>query len=170
MKNSVLAQLSKEPGLLTLKGIRYMLIRPDTIIDFQKAVEAAVGQERCAEMMMAGGITGGSRSSRKYKRDLGHSDVETVQFMCKMGGELGWGIFQLVLLDMESGRLVIEVTDSPFAVAYGQSDVSVCHMMRGVLAGLGSSIFKGEVLSSETTCLAKGDMRCRFEITRCKKW
>lgn len=166
MKNSILGQLSFEPGHLTFKGIRYMLIRPDTIVGFQKAVEAAVGQEKCAEIMMAGGITGGTKSSQQYKKAFDCSEEEIVSLMCKMGGELGWGDFHLQQLDKEAGHLVVEVTDSPFAAAYGQSEVSVCHMIRGVMIALGTLIFKGKVSSFETTCIAKGNERCRFEITK----
>ncbi|HID63498.1 MAG TPA: hypothetical protein EYP49_12280, partial [Anaerolineae bacterium] len=61
-KNSILdnVQWDADNGALTFKNVRYMLIRPDTVVDFQKAVEAEVGPEKCAEMMMAGGYTGGS--------------------------------------------------------------------------------------------------------------
>ncbi len=45
MKDTILSQITIEHGQLTFKGIRYILIRPDTIVDFQKAVEAAVGQK-----------------------------------------------------------------------------------------------------------------------------
>ncbi len=120
-------------------------------------------------MMTAGGVTGGSRSSQQYRKLLRCSDEDMVNFMCSMGGQLGWGDFHLKLLDMESEKLVVDVSDSPFAAAYGQSQASVCHIIRGVLAGLGSTIFKGKVLSLETTCVAKGDKRCRFEITKYKK-
>jgi predicted hydrocarbon binding protein len=168
MKNKILSQMTMEAGQLTLKGIRYMLIRPDTIVDFQKAVEAAVGQENCAEMMTAGGMTGGSKSSQQYRKLLGCSEEDIVNFMWSMGDQLGWGVFNLILLDMKSERLVVEVSNSPFADAYGRSEASVCHIIRGVLAGLSSTIFKGKVLSLETTCVAKGDKRCRFEITKYK--
>ena len=166
MENSILNQLSAEPGHFSFKGIRYMLIRPDTIIHFQKAVEATVGQEKCAEMMMAGGLTGGSRSTRHFIKALGYNEEEIATFMCGMGSELGWGDFRLMSLDMESGQLVVEVAGSPFAAAYGRSDVSVCHMIRGVLKGLGASVFRGNVSSSETRCIAKGDEICRFEISK----
>ena len=169
MQNSIFDQLSFKTGHFAFKGIRYMLIRPDTIVDFQKAVEAAVGPEKCAEMMMHGGITGGSSSLRKYRKERAFNEAEIVRYMCQIGGELGWGDFQPKRFALAAGRLVVEVTDSPFAAAYGPSDVGVCHLIRGVLTGLGSSIFKGEVSSSETECLAKGDPRCRFEISKLKE-
>jgi len=168
MSNEILDNLKVETGRLTFKDVRYMLIRPDTVVDFQKAVERMIGPDRCAEAMMAGGYTGGSRSSRRYKKLFNYTDEESVAFMCQMGGEIGWGKFRLVELDAASKRLVIEVEDSAFAEAYAQDEPSplpVCHMIRGVLAGMAAGIFGGDVDSEEVMCVAKGDPTCRFVIS-----
>jgi son of sevenless-like protein len=169
--NSILenVQWSADSGAITFNDVRYMLIRPDTIVDLQKAVEAMVGPESCAGAMMAGGHTGGSRSSRRYKEVFGYSDQQIVAFMCRMGGEIGWGRFSLIELDTASKRLVVEVADSPFAQAYAgdkphASEFPVCHMIRVVLAGMAAGIFGGDVTAEETSCIAKGDPICRFVI------
>jgi predicted hydrocarbon binding protein len=165
MANSILDNLEydEENGVLAFKGVRYMLIRPDTVVDFQKAVEAALGDE-VAEKMMAGGYTGGSRSSQRYKEVFNYSDEEIVAFMCNMGREIGWGDFEVEKLDGDGRELVVLVKNSAFAEAYGSADQGVCHMIRGVLAGLGAGIFGAEVSSEETHCRAKGDEFCRFVI------
>ena len=169
MGNEILDNLKYETGRLTFKDVRYMLIRPDTVVDFQKAVEEMIGPEKCAEAMMAGGYTGGSRSSKRYKEVFNYTDQEIVAFMCRMGGEIGWGRFSLIELDGANKRLVIEVEGSPFAEAYvrdqpSASQFPVCHMIRGVLAGMAAGIFGGQVVSEETACVAKGDPVCRFII------
>ncbi len=151
-------------GRLTLKGNRYLLIRPETVVGFQKAVEAEVGIEECARMMLAGGRAGGSASSRSYREMLSCGKEDIVDFMCEMGCELGWGDFQLHLLDLGTKQLVVDVADSAFAEAYGPSPTGVCHLIRGVLEGLGASVFEGETRSLETACRARGDKICRFEI------
>lgn len=46
--------------------------------------------------------------------------AEAVAFVCRMGGEIGWGYFRLVELDSEVQRPVVEVDHSPFAQAYGE--------------------------------------------------
>ena len=53
---------------------------------------------------------------------------------------------------------------SPFAVAYGQSAHPVCDMTRGLMAGMGHSLFGGVLTAAETHCLAKGDDLCRLLI------
>jgi predicted hydrocarbon binding protein len=165
MANSILDNLEydESSGTITFKGVRYMLIRPDTVVDFQKAVEAELGDD-VAEKMMAGGYTGGSRSSKRYKEVFDYSDEEIVDFMCNMGREIGWGNFEVEKLDEAGKELVITVRNSAFAEAYGAADEGVCHMIRGVLAGLAAGIFGADVSSEETHCRAKGDDLCRFVI------
>jgi predicted hydrocarbon binding protein len=162
-------QWCADSGAITFKDVRYMLIRPDTVVDLQKAVEAMVGPKKCAEAIMAGGYTGGSRSSRRYKEVFNYTDQEIVAFMCQMGGEIGWGRFSLIELDTMAKRLVIEVAGSPFAEAYvgdrsQASEFPVCHMIRGVLAGMAAGMFGEDVAAEEISCVAKGDPICHFVI------
>ena len=165
MANSILDNLeyAGDEGAITFKDVRYMLIRPDTVVDFQKAVEAEVG-DRTDEMMMAGGYAGGSRSSQRYKEVFNYSDEEIVAFMCSMGREIGWGDFEVEEFDQQGRELVVIVRNSAFAEAYGSADQGVCHMIRGVMAGMAAGIFGTDVRSDETHCRAKGDDLCRFVV------
>lgn len=165
MDNEILQGLEWEPdgGRLTFNQVRYLLIRPETLVDFQKAAEAELG-EQAGALIYAGGFTGGSLSSRRYKEVFGYSDEEIVGFMCRMGGQIGWGHFELVELDPAAGRLVVQVQDSPFAGAYGSAERGVCHFIRGVLAGLGAGIFNADVDAVESHCTARGDTSCLFTI------
>src|SRR5574341_34374 len=126
--NSILAEMVFQPefGRLAFKDVRYLLIRPDTIIEFQKAVEAEVGAQRCAAMMMAGGVPGGSRSAERYNAELGLTDSEIVDFMCQMGREIGWGHFRVCELSHWKKCLVVGVAESPCAAADGHADHGVC--------------------------------------------
>lgn len=151
-------------GHLAFKDVRYLLIRPETLAAFQKAVEAELGA-RAGELLYQGGFTGGSLSARRYREVFGYSDREIVDFMCRMGGEIGWGRFELKTLDAARGELVVEVARSPFAEAYGPATVGVCHLIRGVLGGLGAGIFGKPVHAEEVLCLAKGDAVCKFVIS-----
>jgi very-short-patch-repair endonuclease len=105
-------------GRLSYKGVRYVLIRPETLAALQTAVEAEIGPENCAEIMQAGGFTGGALSARRYREVFGYSDREIAEFMCRMGREIGWGGFTLVKLDVGKREMLVEVSGSPFAEAY----------------------------------------------------
>ena len=155
--NSILAELdySSDRGALEYKGVRYLLIRPETLRSM----------EQSAEQQFAGGFVGGKLSGQRYKQTLGLSNAEAVEFMCRMGGEIGWGQFRLVELDEANHRLKVEIDHSPFAEGYDEpTQAGVCHLTRGVLSGLATGLFGVEVSSDEVLCLAKGDPLCRFEI------
>lgn len=166
MENTILNEIVFEPGQLLYKDVRYVLIRPEVLAGLQKQIEAELGLEKCAQILIAAGNVGGAKSSQRYKEVFGYSDRQIVEFMCNMGSQIGWGSFRLASLDIANGELIVEVKDSPFAAAYGAATHSVCHLIRGVMGGMGAGIFGGEVTSAESACVAKGDARCRFEIKR----
>ncbi|NYE09596.1 sugar diacid utilization regulator [Bacillus niacini] len=47
---------------------------------------------------------------------------------------------------------------------FGQSDMPVCHTLRGFATGYMSTIFQFEVKVTEKTCVARGDENCTWEI------
>lgn len=169
--NSILAELEfdSERGALLYKGVRYLLIRPETLDMFYKAVEEEIG-EGAHNAMHRGGFAGGSLSAQKYRDVFGLSARESVEFMARMGAEIGWGKIEIARLDLAQRELEITVASSPFAVesqtipAHGQSKHGVCHLLRGVFAGLASGIFECEVEAREVECVAMGDALCRIVI------
>lgn len=151
----------REGGALHFKGIRYMLVRPDTITTFQQAVESHLG-EATGSLMFTGGKAGGSATARKLHHEFGRPAGEIAHAMCTMGGQLGWGALRVAELSLDAGRLVIEVANSAFAAAYGPSSQPVCHFICGVFAGVAEIVLGGEVEPLETECLACGGRLCRF--------
>lgn len=154
--NPVLAELAHEPGRLSYRGGRYLLIRPETLAALQRAVEAAAG-DRAAECFAAGGRAGGGRAASQ----LEGAPAERVTRLLAMGSAIGWGEFHLESL--EPSRLVVTVHRSPFAEAYGSSSAPVCHLTRGVLESLSASAFGAGWVVRETACAATGASLCRFE-------
>jgi predicted hydrocarbon binding protein len=169
-ENRILAEMAYdgERGALCFQDVRYLLIRPETLVSLQAALEAEIGPARAGEILYASGYTGGRLSGRKYREAFGLNEREAAEFMCRMGGEIGWGRFHLVELDAQARRLVVEVIASPFAQsengATRASEAGVCHFIRGVLGGLGSGLFEAAVEAREVSCLARGNGLCRFEV------
>ena len=163
--NPIIDELIHDPlsGALLYKGVRYLLIRAETIAGFQKASSANCAKEVDGNLF-EGGYTGGRLSATKYRELHNFSDTEIIEFMMSMGNQIGWGNFSLVRYDPVEKYLCIAVKDSPFAQAYGQSSQSVCHLIRGVLAGMASILFGGDCSAEEVECRARGDERCRFVI------
>ncbi|MBI5035253.1 MAG: XylR N-terminal domain-containing protein [Chloroflexi bacterium] len=165
MNNSIIADLKfdEERGALLYNDVRYLLIRPETLIAFQKAAEETLGV-RADDLLFAGGYTGGTLSAKKYREVFGLTDAQSVEFMAKMGTEIGWGKFTVSSFSVASCTLDLIVESSPFATAYGKSERGVCHLIRGVFAGLARGIFGREVIANEEECLAMGHTHCKFVI------
>lgn len=165
MTNEILENLlyDGEGGALTFKGVRYLLIRPETLVTWQKAVEEALGTE-AAKLLFRGGREGGRLSTRAYQEKFGCSAAEAAAFMGRMGGFIGWGRFTLEELDPDRRRLTLQVVNSPFARAYGSSPEGVCHLIRGVFAGVAEAVLGVDVEAREVACEARGDPSCRFEF------
>jgi len=165
MENEILKeiQFAPEKGGLYYKEVRYLLIRPETLIALQKGIDKELG-DRASTLLFQSGFQGGSLSSKKYREVFQISDREIVKFMVEMGPQIGWGRFELEEFDPAQKRLVVRVHHSPFAEAYGPSSSPVCHLIRGVLSGTASVVFGKEIEGQESACVAKGDAFCRFEI------
>ncbi len=165
MNHEILKELClvAEKGGLFYKDVRYLLIRPETVAKFQKAIEKELG-EKASHVLFEAGFEGGTLSSKKYREVFGLSDQEIIRFMMDMGPQIGWGRFELERFDPAERCLILKVHHSPFAAAYGPSSSPVCHLIRGVLAGTASAVFGQKTKAIESSCLAKGDEYCRFEI------
>ena len=169
-QNTIIEQLSynRDSGALTYRDVRYLLIRPETIVGFQKSIEKysiTVAQEA----LFQGGYRGGYLSAKRYKEAQNLSDIETIRFMMSMGAEIGWGNFRLIKYDFKNRNLQIRVKNSAFAEAYGQSSKGVCHLVSGVLSGLGTVLFACNCTASESHCLAKGNKDCVFHVSEANR-
>lgn len=165
LANQILSsiQFNEEKGELNYQGVRYLLIRPETIIGLQKAVEGRLGPD-VGEFIFNGGRVGGTLSVQAYGEKFNLSPAEIVNFMAQMGGDLGWGHLEVEHLDLEKKVLIIQAHNSAFAQAYGRSREGVCHLIRGVFAGVAEFVFGVQVEARETLCKASGNHYCRFEI------
>src|SRR5207247_2272241 len=121
----------------------YVLIRPETLVALQKAVEAALGA-RAADCLVAGGLAGGAKATASL--DLPKD--ERVRRLLEAGREIGWGDFALERLTPT--ELIVSVGDSPFARVYGRAGAPVCHLTRGVLQALASTVLEAPAAVEET--------------------
>ncbi len=77
---------------------------------------------------------------------------------------IGWGQFRVKSCDINSKAFVFSVKNSPFVASYGKSSSPVCHILRGVLAGLGESMFVEAMEAEESSCAAMGSGECVFQV------
>ncbi len=144
-------------GALRLGPARYLLVRPETLVGIQRAVERAAGPAAAADCLLDGGRAGGARVAAA----LSGTVEERVSAVVEAGTTLGWGRFALEALTPRG--LTITVTNSPFAEAYGPAPGPVCHLIAGVLEAVATSVFRRPQVVRETACAAAGAPACRFE-------
>jgi len=152
-----------ERGALVLDGTRYLVIRPETVIAFQRQVESALGAERAGELVAEGGREGGRLSTHRFLA-AGFDARGAAEAMAVMGPEIGWGLFEMVLYDPQARCVEMLVHCSPFAEAHGASYHPVCHLLRGVVHGMAEVCFAagGPLAATELECEAQGALACRF--------
>ncbi len=168
MENEILESLEYLPegGALIYSGIRYLLIRPETLIEFQKIMESEVGVEKAGNALYMAGRRGGSLSADRFRKEFSLMPDEIIRFMARMGGQLGWGRMEVSSFDPEKGTLELDVFHSVFAEAYSNADAPVCHMIRGVFAGTWGGALECEIIGLETRCRAvEGPGPCKFIFT-----
>jgi predicted hydrocarbon binding protein len=146
-------------GRLLRGGARFLMIRPETLVGLQRALEARLGAE-ADDVLVAGGRAGGHRATAL----LGGDTRARVEALLRMGAEIGWGHF--VLERLTEHEFVVTVDDSPFVEAHGPAERPVCHLTRGVLLALAETLFGPPVAVRESACAATGARRCRFESAR----
>lgn len=164
MSSQILKEMEHDDsrGALTFKGVRYLIIRPDTIMGMFKALVDTLGWEKAGEIFYGGGFEGGKASTLKFREAFNLSPYEAAEYMCRMGRQIGWGRFELETFDSDAMKLQISVKSSPFAEMWMDAGKPVCHFIRGVVGGLGEALFGVVSPAEETDCIAKGDVCCRF--------
>ena len=153
-----------EEGKLSLQAARYLLIRPDVLVDIQKALETHIPKDAATVLAEASQNDGVTMAGR-LREVFSYSVEQVLSSFAFMLGEAGWGVTTVEMLNVENWELVLKVQDSPFAEIYGPSVNPVCHILSGIFQGVGTAIFDRDVDGQEIQCFARGDDVCRFVVT-----
>jgi predicted hydrocarbon binding protein len=153
---------SAADGEMSFNGLRYMLIRPETLVRFQKAVDREIGP-RTADLMASAVREVGESIGDRY-RAAGRAPAEALQSMAASAAELGWASFEVRGCAEPGGMISVTATNSAFAQAYGSSASPVCHVIRGLFAGAISRLVGNVERASEIRCACTGEPACEFEF------
>ncbi len=153
-------------GVLRLSNVPCVIIRPEAIVNIQKQLEGTIGGSSKGILYLSG-----ERSARSGL-NLFESIVSTeapmtlanARRVMEAAALVGWGRPEISEFDPKHSRLLLTITNSPLARAYGPSKKSVCHFLAGWIAGIGRSLLDRDVLCEETSCAAQGHDRCEFEL------
>ena len=159
-------EANAKTGVLRLSNVPSLIVRPEAIVNIQRQLELTIGGSSKGILYLSG-----ERSAQEGMNPL-ESVLSTrapltlanARRLMDASALLGWGRLEISLFDPEHGRLVLTVSNSPLARAYGSSKKPVCHFLTGWIAGLGRNLLEREVLCEETACAAQGHGRCEFEL------
>lgn len=140
--------------------VRYLLIRPDTLMGMFAALAPAARAEALAALARST-ATHGAKSARRYQ-SLGAADAAALLATIERTAPLlGWGVWRIGR-DADGG-LELEVRNSPFAAGYGPGATApVCAPIAGMLQAVAELIGGRPAQVEETACVAMGAPVCCF--------
>ncbi|MBO3798536.1 MAG: V4R domain-containing protein [Thermoproteota archaeon] len=116
-------------------------------------------------MLYYQGFAIGNRTYQAYREETGlEKPEELAGFMKIYLRTMGWGIMDIVSLNVEKGEAQIRIHQSFECETGKDSETPYGHFTRGILAGYFASIFEKEAKVIETRCIAKGDPYCEYMI------
>lgn len=163
--NKILESLEfrEEKAELLFGWNRYILIRGETLAQFQKRVEERIGQGT-SELMVEAAYEIGTRIGEGYLQESQLSRRGMIASMLESACELGWAKLYLKETEGFPGLVELETHHSAFAAAYGKSDHPVCHFITGIFSGAFSRMIGPDMESSEVQCMAMGHPACIFRF------
>jgi hypothetical protein len=161
--------LEPDAGVLRMAGERYIFAQPEIVVGIQKQLEQTVGASTKGVLYLAGEKSADARLHvvRAFGGALDASEdfASAAKRAMDALALTGWGRYELLGYDRESGALRVELENSAIAEAYGPSARPVCHLVAGWLAAFGRRLLGRELLCEETACKAQGRPRCEFVLS-----
>ena len=147
------------PNLSWREGHMAVVFKDETFADLKRSMEDVFGAGARAVMYFLGRICG---QRTYFKLSLLYQGKGLFQACIELKEQEGWGTFQCEINGDGVGTVWVE--DCFEARGYGPSSEPVCHFVRGYIEGFLSSAFRKELWVTETSCIARGDRECVFEV------
>jgi len=148
-----------EAGEIVDGEVRYILIRPDTLMGL--FANLAQGPRADALAAFSRSTTEHGRKSAERYRALGAAAADQlIATIEATAPQLGWGLWRI---SREAyGNLALTVENSPFAAGYGRSQDPVCAPIAGMFAAVAVLVEGTPMTAAEHACAAAGAARCAF--------
>ncbi|RJP77104.1 MAG: hypothetical protein C4524_08835 [Candidatus Zixiibacteriota bacterium] len=165
MGNDLLDRLESlaEGGALMHGERRFLLVTPEVWVELQRAAEAETGADRVGQTLYHAARRWGLELTGEFQQDLDLPREDLVRHAAVFARQLGWGRVEITSLETGRGSLELEVFHSAFAEAYAKAGHPVCHLIRGLFAGVWQALLGAEVEGLEARCRAvDGPGPCMF--------
>src|SRR5665648_1041292 len=128
------AAWERNKGQFSVIEVPAIIISIETFVVLQNNAERILGVDGASILLYETGKKASMQWINSFNNDLGLNNKKLIESVKSFYAELGWGNF-VVEEDTKNG-LVIRVDNSFIARGYGNSDVPVCHFLRGYNACL----------------------------------
>lgn len=162
--------LKFEKGELTIANgsERYILIPLRAYGALYDSIEEIVG-DAVSGVLYAAGKSIGRGLAEEIKRRMDERKVSGLEELArdavKLLEELGFGKVELV--ESRPEKFIVRMYSSATSV-HARKGKAVCHLERGMLAGIAEDIMGKHYVAREVKCRAKGDPYCEFIIMESK--
>lgn len=154
----------RSKGKFSVIGIPAIIVSIETFVNLQKDAEKILGIDGAGVIFYEAGKNANKRWINWFNELWGLKDNKFIEALQNHYAELGFGTFAVE--ENNENELVVRVENSFIARGYGNSEIPVCHFLRGYFAGLAEVQKGSEIDAEEIKCAAKGDDCCEF-VMKC---
>ncbi|MBI4969994.1 MAG: hypothetical protein HZC25_17910 [Rhodospirillales bacterium] len=149
-----------EKGEMRDGPVRYLLIRPDTLMGIFARLEPAE-RARALDAFKNSTIEHGRKSASRYQQ-MGNLDAEALfATIHATSPQLGWGRWTI---ERDGDLLNLTVRNSPFAADYeAKADRPICAPIAGMFTAVAGLATGRPMVADELECVALGASVCRFQ-------
>lgn len=149
---------------LTIFNERAIILRKPLYEAFIKLLRDELGSGYTAWLYQLGTEMG--KNAYKSHREIIQSDDpdKMVRFAEALFAQIGFGKLRVRSLDIKGKRALVRVYNSFECELFRDSNEPSSYLIKGMLKGWFSSLFKANIKISEIKCIAKGDPYCEFDI------
>ena len=158
------ASWERNKGEFSVIEVPAIIVSIETFVNLQKDAEKLLGFDGASVLLYETGKKAGMRWINRFSKEWGLKDKKFLEAVQEFYAELGWGKFRVEENNEED--LIVKVENSFIARGYGNSDVPICHFLRGYNAGLAEALKGKDIDAEEVKCAAKGDEFCEFVMKR----
>ncbi len=176
MKPQVPIEVDDVTGVWSTDGLPMLYVPRHFFMNNHRAVEAALGPQRYAEIIYDAGYTSARTWCEQEARTHSLAGMRVFEHYLARLSQRGWGQFSFIAANAAAGEASIKLMHSAFALAEPKAADTrahgkVCSMFAGWFAGAmdwvaGCAPNDRVSVCSEVQCQAEGHPHCLFAVRR----
>jgi len=163
-KISAIGDVSKRTVLGPFVGVEMFRILRVSMVDL---ISSQMGEKEANEAIYLAGKAVGGEIGKTFC--VGITDLnEYVKKVTEILATLKVGLLRVVSVDLEKGKLIIDVNECVSCSGTPNIGKPICHFEGGIIAGILKFFLKKEAEAVEVKCWAMGNNTCEFVVTVAK--